>query len=87
LEIDEDHETIWTSDRKEYDSEMDLEETTQTFGQVPESDMVLEPRQETFGRSGHPESQMDVDPALFQAGPTPPYSENSILENFISLAV
>jgi hypothetical protein len=85
LEIDEDLETIWTSDRKEYDSEVDLEEkTTQTFGQVPESDMVLEPDQETFGRSGQdPEFQMDVDPALFQAGPIPPYLENSSLENFI----
>jgi hypothetical protein len=85
LEIDEDLETIWTSDRKEYDSEVDLEEkTTRTFGQVPESDMVLEPDQETFGRSGQdPEFQMDVDPALFQAGPIPPYLENSSLENFI----
>ena len=49
---------------------MDLEETTQTFGQVPEPDMVLEPDQESFRRSGQagdPESQIDVEPTLLQA--------------------
>ena len=79
LEIDEDHETIWTSDRKEYDSEVDLEEATRTFGQVPESDMVLEPDQETYGRSGQdPESQMDVDPA------PPGWTDSTVLREFLT---
>src|SRR5712664_4029101 len=53
LEIDMDlEETIRTSDRKEY-----------------ESHMVLEPDQETIRISGqYPESHMDLDPALLQAG-------------------
>jgi hypothetical protein len=47
LGIDEDQETIWTSDRKEPESQMDLEETMQTFGQ-PDSDLDLEPDQQTL---------------------------------------
>ena len=61
--IDEDHETIWTSDREEYDSEVDLEETIRRFGQKPESDMDLEPDRETYGRSGQdPESLWTLNP-------------------------
>jgi len=89
LEIDEDLENIWTSDRKENESHMDLEETIRTSDRKEyESHMVLEPDQETTRISGqYPESHMDLDPALLQAGPTPPPSENSSLENFIGLAV
>jgi len=89
LEIDEDLENIWTSDRKENESHMDLEETIRTSDRKEyESHMVLEPDQETIRISGqYPESHMDLDPALLQAGPTPPPSENSSLENFIGLAV
>jgi hypothetical protein len=87
LEIDEDQET-WTSDRKENDCYMDLEETIWTSGQKPESRMDLEPDQETIWTSDRKENESRMDlPALLQADPTPPPSENSALENFIGLAV
>jgi hypothetical protein len=59
--IDEDHETIWTSDRKEYDSEVDLEETIRRFGQEPESDMDLEQDHETIWTSDSKEYDREVD--------------------------
>jgi hypothetical protein len=90
LEIDEDQETV-PSDRKEYENHTDLEETMPSDRKEYENHMDLEPDHEAICLSGQePESDMDLDPALLQACPTPPYSDfsdNGALGKFIGLAV
>jgi reverse transcriptase-like protein/Pol polyprotein len=90
LEIDEDQEII-LSDRKENESSMHLEETRPSDRKENEDHLDLEPDHEAICLSGQePESDMDLDPALLQACPTPPYSDfsdNGALGKFIGLAV